>query len=55
MRNVKDLMEKIQALAAERIAEIDDFVEFVARARAEAIVHPRRNADQQRCICRRLA
>lgn len=30
MLNAKALLEKIQALPAERIVEIEDFVEFVA-------------------------
>jgi hypothetical protein len=30
MRNAQALLEKIQALPIERIAEIEDFVEFVA-------------------------
>ena len=30
MQNPKNLMEKIQALPAERIAEVEDFVEFIA-------------------------
>jgi hypothetical protein len=30
MRDTKALLEKIKALPAERIAEIEDFVEFIA-------------------------
>jgi hypothetical protein len=30
MPNAKALLEKIQALPAERVAEIEDFVEFIA-------------------------
>jgi hypothetical protein len=35
MPNAKDLMEKIQALPADRIAEIEDFVEFIAAREQE--------------------
>ncbi len=35
MLNAKTLLEKIQALPAERIAEIEDFVEFVAAREQE--------------------
>jgi len=35
MQNPKNLMEKIQALPAERIAEVEDFVEFIAAREQE--------------------
>jgi hypothetical protein len=35
MLNAKALLEKIQALPAERIVEIEDFVEFVAARERE--------------------
>jgi hypothetical protein len=35
MPNAKALLEKIQALPAERIVEIEDFVEFVAARERE--------------------
>jgi hypothetical protein len=39
MPNIQPLFEKIQALPAERIAEIEDFVEFIAaRERERSLV-----------------
>ncbi len=35
MLNAKALLEKIQALPAERIVEIEDFVEFIAAREQE--------------------
>lgn len=35
MQNAKTLLEKIQALPAERIAEVEDFVEFIASREQE--------------------
>jgi hypothetical protein len=35
MPNAKALLEKIEALPAERIAEIEDFVEFIATREQE--------------------
>jgi hypothetical protein len=35
MPNAKALLEKIAALSAERIAEIEDFVEFIAAREQE--------------------
>lgn len=35
MPNAKALLEKIEALPAERIAEIEDFVEFIAAREQE--------------------
>jgi hypothetical protein len=35
MRNAQALLEKIQALPIERIAEIEDFVEFIAAREQE--------------------
>jgi hypothetical protein len=35
MPNIQPLFEKIQALPAERIAEIEDFVEFIADSERE--------------------
>lgn len=35
MLNAQALLEKIQALPAERIAEIEDFVEFIAARERE--------------------
>lgn len=35
MPNAKSLLEKIEALPAERIAEIEDFVEFIAARERE--------------------
>ena len=35
MPNTKDLLAKIQALPVERIAEIEDFVEFIAAREQE--------------------
>jgi hypothetical protein len=38
--NTRALIDKIQALPAERIAEIEDFVDFIAaRAQDHALVH----------------
>jgi hypothetical protein len=35
MPNAQTLLEKIQALPAERIAEVEDFVEFIAAREQE--------------------
>jgi hypothetical protein len=35
MPNIQPLLEKIQALPVERIAEIEDFVEFIAAREQE--------------------
>lgn len=35
MSNAKNLMDKIQALPAQRIAEVEDFVEFIAARERE--------------------
>lgn len=35
MTNAKDLLDKIEALPAERIAEVEDFVEFIAAREQE--------------------
>ena len=35
MANAKALIEKIEALPAERIAEVEDFVEFIAAREQE--------------------
>jgi hypothetical protein len=35
MANIQPLIEKIQALPAERIAEIEDFVEFITAREQE--------------------
>ncbi len=38
--NTRALIDKIEALPAERIAEIEDFVDFIAaRAQDRALVH----------------
>ncbi len=40
MPNAETLLEKIQALPAARIAEIEDFVEFIAvREKEHSLVH----------------
>jgi hypothetical protein len=46
----KTLIEKIEALSAERIAEIEDFVDFI-RLRAEASADPRRRRRERRSVC----
>ena len=41
--DTKALIRKIEALPEERIAEVEDFVDFIRFARARAGAYPRRS------------
>jgi hypothetical protein len=52
--DTKTLMEKIAALPPERIAEIEDFVDFIRLREQKRALTPRRCRSERPGFCRNL-